>query len=62
MKWVHLGLGQSAIFVGAAAMFDKSHAKPTIIGGVLAAVMMYGLYSHAKVAGIRSNLPGTEQY
>lgn len=62
MKWVHLGLGQSVIFVAAAAMFDKSHAKPTIIGGVLAAAMMYGLYSHAKISGLNSDLPGTEQY
>jgi len=62
MKWVNLGIGQSAFFVGAAAYFDRAHRKPIIAGGVLAAVMMYGLYAHAKAAGMNSDLPGTEQY
>jgi len=62
MKWVHLGMGQAAIFVGAAALFDPSHRGAIIAGGILAAVLMYGLYNHAKVAGLSSALPGTEQY
>ena len=62
MKWVHLGLAQSAVFVGAAAIFDPKHRAAILAGGVLAAVSMYGLYSHAKTAGLASNKPGTEQY
>jgi len=62
MKWVHLGLGQAAIFIGVAAAFDPSHRGAIIAGGLLAGVLMYGLYNHAKAAGLASSLPGTEQY
>lgn len=62
MKWVHLGLAQSAIFVAAAMYFDKAHRKPILAGGLLAAILMYGLYAHAKISGINNGGPGTEQY
>jgi hypothetical protein len=62
MKWVHLGLGQSVFFVGAAAGFDPGHRVPIIAGGAIAMLLMYGLYSHAKAAGLNSGLPGTESY
>ena len=62
MKWVHLGLAQSAVFVGAAAIFDPKHRAAILAGGLLAAVSMYGLYSHAKDSGLASTKPGTEQY
>ena len=60
MKWVYVGLGQSAIFIVAAAMIDKKHCAPILAGGVLAAVIMYGSYVHARSAGLRSDAPGTE--
>lgn len=60
MKWVYLGMAQSALFVGAAAIFDKSHRVPIIAGGVTAAVVMWASYVHAKEAGLKSNAPGTE--
>lgn len=60
MKWVHLGLAQSALFVGLAAAYDRQHRGPIIVGGVLAGALMYGQYSHAKRAGIASAEPGTE--
>ena len=47
MKWVHLGAGQAAQY---------------LLGGGLAAGMMYGLYGHAKTAGLASSEPGTEQW
>jgi hypothetical protein len=62
MKWVHLGLGQSALFIGAAILFDRTHAVQILAGGLLAGTMMYGLYGHAKVSGLASDEPGTEQW
>lgn len=60
MKWVHIGLIQSALFVGAAAYFDRSRAPAYLAGGISAAVIMYGSYVHAKRAGVASMAPGTE--
>jgi hypothetical protein len=62
MKWVHLGLGQSALFIGAAILFDRSHAVQILAGGLLAGSLMYGLYGHAKTAGLASGEPGTENW
>jgi hypothetical protein len=60
MKWVHVGLVQSALFVFAAAYFDRKRARAYIAGGGTAAVLMYGSYIHAKKAGLASAAPGTE--
>jgi hypothetical protein len=60
MKWVHLGLLQSVLFVGAAAYFDRSRAGAYIAGGGSAAAIMYVSYVHAKRAGLASAAPGTE--
>jgi NhaP-type Na+/H+ or K+/H+ antiporter len=62
MKYVHLGLVQSALFIFIAASLDKQHRREIILGGGLAATIMYGLYFHAKVAGLASDLPGTEEH
>lgn len=61
MKWVHIGIGQAAVFVVAAAVIDKRHSQAILAGGVLAAVLMYVQYIHAKQSGLRSEKPGTEQ-
>lgn len=60
MKWVNIGIGQAAAFVIAAAVIDKKHSGPILAGGILAAVLMYVQYIHAKSAGLRSDEPGTE--
>lgn len=60
MKWVHLGMAQGILFVGLAAYFDRAHAKPILIGGGLAAILLYAQYGHAKKAGLASSEPGTE--
>lgn len=60
MKWVHLGLVQSAIFVGLAMAYDREHAQPILVGGGVAAVLMYGSYRHAMSAGLKSQAPPTE--
>jgi hypothetical protein len=62
MKWVHLGVGQAALFVLLAAWVDRRHRYAILAGGGLAAVLMYGQYVHAKAAGLASCEPGTEQY
>ena len=60
MKWVHIGLVQSALFVTAAALIDRQRAGAYIAGGVAAGAIMYGSYVHAKAAGLSSRAPGTE--
>ena len=62
MKYVNLGMVQSAVFVGAAMAFDPAHKVPILAGGALAAVFMYGLYDHAKRRGLASSEPPTEQH
>ena len=60
MKWVHIGLAQAAVFVAAAAMYDRKHAKPILVGGVVAGGLMWVQYAHARTAGLASGAPGTE--
>lgn len=63
MKWVHLGIGQSAAFVTVAAVIDRKHRKAIIAGGVAAGALMYAQYAHARSAGLkaaRAGAPGTE--
>lgn len=60
MKWVHLGIAQSVVFITIAAAVDPKHAKPIIAGGVLAGGIMYASYAHAMAAGLSSKEPGTE--
>jgi hypothetical protein len=62
LKWVYIGEGQAAVFVVAAALIDKRHSAPILAGGVLAAILMHVSYVHAKMAGLRSCEPGTEEY
>jgi len=66
MKWVHLGLGQAAVFVVLAAAWESKrkggNAKPILVGGALAGAMMYGSYVHAKKSGQASTAPATETY
>ena len=62
MKWVHLGVGQGALFIMLAAVWDRQHRKAILMGGGLAAVLLYGQYEHARRAGLASREPGTEAY
>ena len=62
MKWVYLGIGQAAVFVIAAALYDKRHAKPILVGGTLAGSLMFLQYRHANAAGLASAGPPTETY
>jgi hypothetical protein len=60
MKWVHIGLAQSAAFIFVAAYIDAKHRNAIIGGGVTAGALMYLQYRHARQAGLASNRPGTE--
>lgn len=60
MKWVYIGLGQSALFVLGAALFDKGHRVAILAGGISAGGLMWLQYRHAKEAGLKSSQPGTE--
>jgi hypothetical protein len=64
MKWVSIGLVQSAFFVIIAIFL--AHGGPRKMaagmGGGLAGVVMAICYYHAKESGLRSSKPGTETY
>lgn len=60
MKWVHLGIGQAAVFVVAAAIIDKQNAGAILLGGTVAGGLMYVQYRHALMSGLASCEPGTE--
>lgn len=60
MKWVYIGLLQSAFFIAAAAYFDDKYRVPILAGGILAGLIMWALYAHARDVGLKSSAPGTE--
>jgi len=62
MKWVNLGVAQGAGFVLIAAIYDRRHAAPILLGGGLAAVLLYVQYTHAKKSGLADGGPPTESY
>ena len=62
MKWVYAGLAQAGFFVVAAAAIDQRHSSPILAGGLLAGIIMFVSYVHARSAGLRSDMPGTEAY
>lgn len=62
MKWVYLGLAQSAAFIFVAAYIDPKHRAAIVGGGVTAGALMWLQYAHAKQAGLASSKPGTERH
>jgi hypothetical protein len=62
MKWVNIGVAQGVVFVGLAAYADRGNAKPILAGGILAAVLLYAQYAHAKQSGLAKGGPPTESY
>lgn len=59
MKWVKLGIAQAAVFVAIGVWMDKRRWPP-LLGGALAAGMLWWSYVYAKQCGLRSGQPGTE--
>jgi hypothetical protein len=62
MKWVHIGVLQSMAFIAAAAYFDPKNRVAIMLGGGVAAAVMYAQYWHAMQAGLASDEGGTENY
>jgi hypothetical protein len=62
MKWVNIGMVEAAVFVAAAAYFDKRHRIPIILGGVAEGVITYAEYLHGKSSGLSNAGPATEHY
>ena len=60
MKWVNIGTIEAACVVAVAAYIDPQFRPAIIAGGLLAVIVTYGQYLHAKRAGLASDLPGTE--
>lgn len=60
MKWVTIGCGQAALFIGIAAIADPTHRRAILAGGALAGGIMYVSYCHALESGMKSQAPGTE--
>jgi soluble lytic murein transglycosylase-like protein len=48
MKWVHIGVAQGLLFVALAAFYDRKDAVPILVGGGLAAVLLYAQYTRAR--------------
>jgi hypothetical protein len=61
IKWVAIGMVQAAIFVLIAAWMDKDR-WPALLGGGMAAGIMWASYAHAKSAGLKNGGPMTETY
>ena len=63
MKWVKIGLAQAILFV-VIMMFAEPPGKRwrPLLGGGLAAVLLWAQYVHAKNAGLENGGPGTENY
>lgn len=63
MKWVHLGLGQAALFAGLGILIDAGMRRPVwppLVGAGLAGTLLYLQYVHAKNSGLANPGPGTE--
>lgn len=59
MKWVHLGLVQGLLFVAIGMYLDKDRWPP-LMGGGLAAVLLYGQYLYALKSGTENPGESTE--
>ena len=59
MKWVKLGLAQGALFVAVGVYLDKQRWPP-LLGGGLAAVLLWMQYVHALNSGLQSGGVPTE--
>jgi hypothetical protein len=59
MKWVHIGLVQGLLFVAIGMYLDKERWPP-LVGGGLAASLLYAQYWYALQAGTKSPGETTE--
>ena len=63
MKWVKLGIAQGALFVGIGAFIERPGKRwRPLLGGGLAAILLWVQYQHAKNAGLANGGAPTEKY
>lgn len=62
MKWVHLGMAESALVVGVAVAIDKKYRVPILAGGILGMIITETEYLHAKDSGTRKVGVPTEDW
>ena len=63
MKWVKIGIVQGALYVGIGAAIEAPGKRwRPVLGGGLAAVLLWCQYVHAKNAGLKQAGPPTETY
>jgi|SRR5215469_3782969 len=63
MKWVNIGLAQGVLFVGIGMWIERPGKRwRPLLGGGLAAVLLYGQYAHAKKRGLENGGTPTETY
>lgn len=63
MKWVNIGMAESALVLGCAISFESRKTfLPFLAGGLLGGVITYGEYLYAKQCGLASDEPGTEDW
>jgi hypothetical protein len=61
MKWVYIGLAQGALFI-AIGMYLDEERWPPLLGGGIAAVLLYAQYQYALYQGTHTPGPSTESY
>jgi ABC-type enterochelin transport system permease subunit len=62
MKWVHLGQALALAFIIFAAICDRRHRTPIILGGLFAMGSAEAFYMYAKKSGLEKPGPETEDY
>lgn len=62
MRWVHVGMLESAFFVGITAMLDRKHAAAFIAGGALEMIVTECEYLYARNLGLQQGGATTERY
>ena len=63
MKWVKIGLAQALLFILLMVLAEPPGKRwRPLLGGGLAAVLLWAQYVHAKNAGLESGGEPTEQY
>ena len=63
MKWVHIGLAQSILFILLAFWYEPKGKKwRPLVGGGLGSALMYYQYLYARDCGIKAQEPPTEDY
>jgi hypothetical protein len=63
MRWVHVGMIESALFLAIATAIDKKHATAFLAGGILEMAVTEAEYLYARKIGLdQKDLPVTEQH